>query len=166
MAHLEGVSIFHVRHAVDARPTTQPMIVPPCDRLALPGIARQLSHEAVQAIRFEPIRPRKLPKKRSGLLPQRQHTAREKVAERCLDVPELEVVCDETTALDGEGEVVRHFRCPALKHGGRLETVEGAVQLDAIELPARVLEPAPGRQLRRIEPTAPALIVVAADSDE
>src|SRR4051812_49204816 len=125
------------------------MVMPPRDGLAFPGIARQLSHEPVQSIRFESVRPRKLPEKRSRLLPQQQHTAREKVAERRLDIAQLEVVGDETPTLHGEEEVVGHLRHPALEHRGRLEAVERAVQLDAVELPTGVLEPPPGWQLRR-----------------
>src|SRR5690348_13435075 len=55
---------------------------------------------------------------------------------------------------------------PALEHSRRLEAVEGAVELDAVEATARVLEPAARREIGRIEVPAPAFVVVAGDADE
>ena len=80
-------------------------------------------------------------------------------AEQALDVR------GEAARLDGEGEVGRRDGLPAGDGRGPRGAVEGAVDLDAVELGDVVLEPGARWRCRRIEAAAPIGVLPSGSPD-
>src|SRR5690606_23005474 len=89
----------------------------------------------------------------------------EEVRERRLHVLELAHVRDVAAALYREHEVVRHLVAPARVARRRLQGIEAAVQLDAVEALRGVAELQALRQALRVELPAPARVPPARDAD-
>src|SRR5690606_3401674 len=105
------------------------------------------------------------PEDGAELVAEQQHTGREEVGERRPDVVQLLHVRDEAAALHGEEEAGRRLVVPAAEAGGTLKRVERAVDLDAVQPAAGVLELAAPREARRIEAVVPAPVGPAGDAD-
>src|SRR5690606_3395492 len=129
------------------------------------GGAGQQREEAREAVAVEGEVGRELPEDGAELVAEEQHAGGEEVGERRLDVAQLLHVGDEAAALDGEEEAGRRRVVPAAEAGRALERVERAVDLDAVEPTARVLEFAAARQSGRIEAVVPAPVRPAGDAD-
>ena len=137
------------------------------DRLAADGVTRQHPYEVVESLCSKPYDAGQLPEKGAGLAAEGEDPARVEVAKGTFTISQLEIVCDEPAALDGEDEAaVGRFFSPSREYGGRLEAVERSVQLDGVEAAARVREPSRLRETLGIEGAPPSRVVVAADADE
>src|SRR5579859_297616 len=83
---------------------------------------------------------RKLPEDRPELLPQFLDAAAEKAFERRPRAAEIGAVRQIARALQGEDEIRRRFVMPAPEGLRILQPVEGAVDLDGGDLPARIMQ--------------------------
>ena len=105
--------------------------MPACHSCRFYRVARQKLQEFRDAFGIEARRGRQLPEERSGLLAECQDAAAVEIAECSRGAPELQVVRDEATALDGEREPRgRRLGGPAPEHRRGFQAVERAVQLD------------------------------------
>jgi hypothetical protein len=108
---------------------------------------------------------RKLPEYRAQLVFQLEQPGCEEVRERRLDAPELEHVGDIARALEGEDEVVGNLVAPSRVARRRLERIEAAVELDAVETLGGIRELQALGQVLGIELAAPAGVTPAGDAD-
>src|SRR5439155_10452679 len=99
------------------------------------------------------------------LLLEPQHAGGEEIGERRLDVVELFEVSDEPAALDGEDKAFRGFVMPSGEGIGALERVMGTVDLDRVDLAARIGKLVGMTQPARIKCAAPAAMGPAGDAD-
>src|SRR6185369_5157774 len=127
--------------------------------------SRQQLEERVEALQIEWPLWRELPQNRAELVLELEHARGEEVCERRLDVAQLLHVGDEARALDREHEPRGRLGVPARKRIGTLEAVERAVDLDRVELPARVLELAPVCEPFGIEHAPPVGVRPTRDPD-
>ena len=116
MAHLEGVAIGHSPSScrVDERAALEPVVVGASDGFGGDRITGQHIHESVESFRLEAVGRRQLPEKGTGLPAESERAAREEIPQSPLAVPELEIVSNESSALDRENEVIvgNDFRPP------------------------------------------------------
>src|SRR5262249_39528252 len=126
---------------------------------------RQQREKSREVRRIELLGRRHLPQHRTELGFQLEYAAREKTLDRGTGLGQHAAVGRELRTFEREHEIVRRLRRPFAKAVGLLGAVEGAVDLDAGELAAGVLELARLRQSLGIDLAAPRLEYPAADAD-
>src|ERR1700694_1234796 len=92
----------------------------------------------VEALEREAEARRELPQERAEFLLQPQDPGGEEIGERRLDLAQPPDVGDEPRALDGEDKALRGLVIPPGKGVGALQRIEGAVDLDRLDLPAGI----------------------------
>src|SRR5690242_6929254 len=132
-----------------------------------PAIERlwQEREKAGEVRRIELLGRRHLPEHRTELRLQFQHAAGEEPLYRGTGLGQHAAVGRELRTLEREHEIVRRLGCPFAEAVRLLRAIEGAVDLDAAELAARIFEFTRVRQPLRIELAAPRLEHPAADAD-
>src|SRR5262249_59831246 len=126
---------------------------------------RQQREKSREIRRIELLGRRHLPQHRAELGFQLEYAAREETLDRGTGLGQHAAVGRELRTFEREHEIVRRLRRPFAKAVGLLGAVEGAVDLDAGELAAGVLELARLRQSLGIKLAAPRLEQPAADAD-
>src|SRR5690606_2731208 len=137
----------------------------PCEGGRRRAVAGQEVEESLDARRVVAELRRELPQERAELAAQLEEPRSEEVRERRLHVLELAHVRDVAAALYREHEIVRHLVAPARVARRRLQGIEAAVQLDAVEALRGVAELQALRQALRVELPAPARVPPARDAD-
>src|SRR5690606_20624827 len=146
-------------------PPLHPGIMASAQRGRLPARPGEQFEEPRGALLVEGERGRELPENGSEFLLQPQDARREEVRERRPGAPQLPVVGDVTSALDGEAEAGRSLEAPLPVRLGPLQRIERAVDLDRVEAQAGMLELATGGKAGGIEVAAPAWVAPAGDAD-
>lgn len=134
----------------------------------LHGVA-QVPGERVQEIgQQRPViaqRRGQLPQDGAQSGPQLAHARGPEALQRALRAAQAQQMRDVARALDREDEALGRRVGPAPEQRRALERVEGAVDLDAVELARGVLELAPMRQTGRVKIPPPTGVLPARDAD-
>ena len=121
--------------------------------------------ERLHPVRIEAQVRWQLPEQRAELGAQREQPAGQEVGQWRLDITQLLQVGDETTALDGEHEVVRRLLRPRGEAGRPLQGIKGAVDLHRVHPLGHVRQLPALRQPLRIEGSAPGSVRPSGDAD-
>src|ERR1700722_10209618 len=116
---------------------------------------RQQGQERRKIRALERLVGRQLPQHRAELVFELQDAAAEETLDRGPRLRQHAAMGGEARPLEREHEIIRRLRSPAPEALRLLAAVEGAVDLDGGQRPARMRELARLRQLRRIEGAAP-----------
>jgi len=92
----------------------------------------------VEALGIEAKGRRELPQAGAELFLEPQHARGKEIGERCLDLAQPPDVGDVARALDREDKALRGLVVPPGKSVGPLQPIEGAVDLDRLDLPAGI----------------------------
>jgi len=163
--HLERVAKRPVEAHVDVGAMPEAAVVPSRERGGRGRRARQEGEERPEPRRVEPELRRELPQDRPELLVEREHARGEEVGERRRAVAELLVVRDEAAAFHREYEVIGRLGVPAPIARRPLQRIERAVDLDALEPPAGVVELLCLGQAERVEDPSPRRVAPPRDAD-
>src|SRR5215472_13607215 len=119
----------------------------------------------VEALGREAEARRELPQHGPELFLEAQDAGGEEIGERGLDLAQPPDMGDKPRRFDREKKSLRGLLVPAGKSVGPLQPVERAVDLDRLDLAARIGKLAGMQQAFRVEGSAPSAIGPARDAD-
>ena len=129
------------------------------------GVARQQREEMIEPFGGEAEARRELPQHGPELFLEAQDPGGEEIGKRGLDLAQSPDMGDKPRRLDREEKSLRGLVVPAGKRIRPLQPVKRAVDLDRLDLAARIGKLAGMRQALWVEGSAPSAIGPAGDAD-
>src|SRR5262249_52956989 len=126
---------------------------------------RQQRKEMIEALGRKAEARRELPQHRPELFLEAQDPGGEEIGKRGLDLAQSPDMGDKPRRLDREEKSLRGLVVPAGKRVGPLQPVKRAVDLDRVDLAARIGKLTGMRQTLRVEGSAPSAIGPTGDAD-